>query len=90
MSWIAWIVVGIIAGLLAKMAMPGSANEPGGWIGTALLGIVGAVVGGWASSLLFGGGGASGINIPSIIVAFIGSCIVIGLLRLFSRNTSMN
>ena len=88
MSWIAWIVVGIIAGLLAKMAMPGSANEPGGWIGTALLGIVGAVVGGWASSLLFGGGGANGINIPSIIVAFIGSCIVIGLLRLFSRNAS--
>lgn len=88
MSWIAWIVVGIIAGLLAKMAMPGSANEPGGWIGTALLGIVGAVVGGWASSMLFGSSGANGINIPSIIVAFIGSCIVIGLLRLFSRNTS--
>lgn len=90
MSWIAWIVVGVIAGLLAKMAMPGSANEPGGWIGTALLGIVGAVVGGWVSTLLFNSGGASGINIPSIIIAFIGSCIVIGVLRLVTRSSSVN
>jgi len=90
MGWIAWIVVGLIAGLLAKMAMPGTADEPGGWIGTTLLGIVGAVVGGWTASLLFGGGGANGINIPSIVIAFIGSCIVIGLLRLFSRNASTN
>ena len=90
MGFIAWIVVGIIAGFLAKIAMPGSANEPGGWIGTMLLGIVGAVVGGWASSLLFSSNGANGINIPSIVVAFIGSCIVIGLLRLFSRNSSTN
>jgi len=89
MSWIAWIVVGLIAGLLAKMAMPGSANEPGGWIGTMLLGIVGAVVGGWTASLLFGVA-VGGFSIPTIVVAFIGSCIVIGLLRLFSRNTSMN
>lgn len=90
MSWIAWIVVGIIAGLLAKMAMPGTANEPGGWIGTALLGIVGAIVGGWVSSMFLGGGGANGINIPSIIIAFIGSCIVIGLLRLVTRNSSVS
>ncbi len=90
MSWIAWIVVGLIAGLLAKMAMPGTADEPGGWIGTALLGIVGAVVGGWVSTLMFNTSGANGINIPSIIIAFIGSCIVIGLLRLFSRNARTN
>jgi len=90
MGWIAWIVVGLIAGLLAKMAMPGTRDEPGGWIGTALLGIVGAVVGGWTSSLLFNSGGANGINIPSIFIAFIGSCIVIGLLRLFSRNANTN
>lgn len=90
MSWIAWIVVGLVAGLLAKMAMPGSANEPGGWIGTMILGIVGAVVGGFVSSMLFKSGSANGINIPSIIVAFIGSCIVIGVLRLVTKNSSTN
>lgn len=88
MGILAWIVVGVIAGLLAKAVMPGSANEPGGWIGTTLLGIVGAVVGGFASSALFGGGGANGINIPSIFIAFVGACIVIGVLRLFSRNSA--
>jgi uncharacterized membrane protein YeaQ/YmgE (transglycosylase-associated protein family) len=88
MGILAWIVVGVVAGLLAKAMMPGSANEPGGWIGTTLLGIVGALVGGFASSAMFGGGGVSGINIPSIFIAFIGACIVIGLLRLFSRNSA--
>ncbi len=80
MGIIAWIVVGLIAGIIAKAIMPGSSNEPGGYIGTILLGIVGAVIGG----LIFSGG-ATGINIGSIIVSVIGACILIGLLRLFTR-----
>lgn len=69
---IAWILLGLVAGWLAKMAVPGP--EPGGFLATTAIGIVGAVVGGWLFRL-FGAGGASGFNIGSIIVAFIGAVV---------------
>ena len=74
MLWtiIAWILLGLVAGWLAKMAVPGP--EPGGFIATVLIGIAGAVVGGWLFSI-FGAGGVSGFNIGSIIVAFIGAVV---------------
>jgi uncharacterized membrane protein YeaQ/YmgE (transglycosylase-associated protein family) len=72
MSIIAWIVLGLIAGWLAKMAVPGP--EPGGFIATTAIGIVGAVVGGWLFSI-FGGGGVNGLNVGSILVAFIGAVV---------------
>jgi uncharacterized membrane protein YeaQ/YmgE (transglycosylase-associated protein family) len=84
MSWIAYIVVGLIAGFLAKLAMPGTAEEPSGWIMTMILGIAGAVLGGWIWNLVLHAPGGTGINIGSIIVAFVGSCILIALLRLVS------
>lgn len=84
MDWISWIVVGLIAGFLAKIVMPGARDEPSGWIGTILLGIVGAVVGGWIWNY-FNHTGATGINLPSILVALVGAIVVIGLLRLFDR-----
>jgi uncharacterized membrane protein YeaQ/YmgE (transglycosylase-associated protein family) len=84
MSWIAWIVVGLIAGFLAKLAMPGSSKEPSDWLGTMLLGIVGACIGGWIWNLVLHRPGATGVNIGSIFIAFLGSCILIGLLRLIS------
>jgi len=86
MDILAYIVVGLIAGFLAKMMMPGVRDEPAGFLGTILLGIVGAVVGGWTWNIFLNRPGATGINAGSIFVAFIGSCIVIGLLRLFSRS----
>lgn len=85
MGFIAWIVVGLIAGFLAKVLMPGGRGEPGGWVGTMLLGIVGAVLGGWLSAMFLGGGGATGINIGSILVSVVGACVLIGLLRLIQR-----
>ena len=90
MGFLAWIVVGLIAGFLAKMVMPGSSSEPGGWLGTILLGIVGAVVGGWVFSAFFNSAGATGINLPSIVVALVGSCIVIGVFRLFNRSRTVS
>jgi uncharacterized membrane protein YeaQ/YmgE (transglycosylase-associated protein family) len=89
MSWIAYIVVGLIAGFLAKMVMPGTKGEPGGFLGTMLLGIVGAVIGGWIWNLVLGQQGANGVNIGSIIVAFVGSMVVIGLIRLFSGSRNL-
>ena len=91
MSLLAWIIVGVIAGFLAKFVMPGTRDEPSGFLGTMLLGIVGAVVGGWTWNLFLNRPGATGIDLGSIIVALVGSCIVIGLMRLFSsRRTSSN
>ena len=85
MGILAWIVVGVVAGFLAKMVMPGTRDEPGGFLGTMLLGIVGAVIGGWVWNLVLGKPGATGIDIGSIFVAFVGSVIVISVLRLFDR-----
>jgi len=76
---IAWIVVGLIAGALAKLIMPG--DDPGGIIVTTLIGMAGALIGGFVVGLL-GGTGATGFNIWSILVAILGSLILLGIYRL--------
>jgi uncharacterized membrane protein YeaQ/YmgE (transglycosylase-associated protein family) len=78
MSIFAWIVVGIIAGFLAKAVVPG--EGPGGILGDLVVGVVGAVLGGWIMNA-FGDAGASGINIWSIFVAFLGAVVLLFLLR---------
>ena len=82
MGIIAWIVLGLIAGGLAKLIMPG--RDPGGIIVTMLIGIAGALIGGFVFSL-FGGGGVTGLNLGSIIVAIIGSLILLALYRMVAR-----
>jgi uncharacterized membrane protein YeaQ/YmgE (transglycosylase-associated protein family) len=81
MSILAWIVVGIIAGWLARMVIPG--EGPAGLLGDLVIGVVGAVVGGWIFGY-FGHPGATGVNIGSIVVAFVGAVIVLWLMRLFT------
>jgi len=71
MGIIGWIVIGLIAGVIARWLMPGP--DPMGWLGTIVLGIVGSLVGGTLLNLLFGGGlelAASGI-LGSILGALI-------------------
>ncbi|MGH3654978.1 GlsB/YeaQ/YmgE family stress response membrane protein [Glutamicibacter sp.] len=51
MGFIGWIVLGLIAGAIAKAIMPG--KQGGGWIATLVLGVVGAILGGWLGSLIF-------------------------------------
>ncbi len=80
MGIISWIVVGLIAGLLAKLIMPG--DDPGGIIITTLIGMAGAVVGGFIVSIL-GGVGTTGFNIWSILVATFGAIILLAVYRLF-------
>ncbi len=79
MGLFSWIIVGAIAGVVAKLLMPG--KDPGGWFLTILLGIVGAVVGGFVVGL-FGLGTVTGINLYSIVVAAVGAFIVLGIYRL--------
>jgi uncharacterized membrane protein YeaQ/YmgE (transglycosylase-associated protein family) len=78
---LAWIVVGVIAGWLAKMVVPG--QGPGGVIGDMVVGIVGAIIGGWIWNY-FGHVGATGINLPSILVAFVGAVVLLLIVRLFT------
>jgi uncharacterized membrane protein YeaQ/YmgE (transglycosylase-associated protein family) len=79
MGILAWVVVGLIAGVLAKLIMPG--DDPGGIIVTIIIGIVGAFVGGFVVNLL-GGAGVSGFNIWSILVATLGAIILLAVYRL--------
>ncbi|MDP8949427.1 MAG: GlsB/YeaQ/YmgE family stress response membrane protein [Actinomycetota bacterium] len=81
MGILAFIVVGLIAGLLAKLVLPG--DDPGGLIVTALIGIAGAFVGGFVVGIL-GGAGVTGINIWSILVATLGAVILLAIYRLFA------
>lgn len=87
MGIIAWIIVGLIAGALAKLIMPG--DDPGGIIVTILIGIVGAFVGGFVFNL-FGGAGVSGFNIWSILVATVGAIILLLIYRLVAGPVCSN
>ena len=81
MSLLAWIVVGIVAGIIAKSAVPG--EGPGGILGDLIVGVVGAVVGGWLFNL-FGHSGASGLNLYSILVAVVGAIVLLAIVRAVS------
>jgi uncharacterized membrane protein YeaQ/YmgE (transglycosylase-associated protein family) len=77
-----WIIVGLIAGALAKLIMPG--DDPGGIIVTIIIGIVGAVLGGWLLSLVgIGGGAGSGGWIFNVIAGIIGAVILLAIYRAF-------
>jgi uncharacterized membrane protein YeaQ/YmgE (transglycosylase-associated protein family) len=76
-----WIIVGLIAGFLASVVMRGGGY---GILGDIIAGIVGSFIGGWLFGVL-GISVGSGL-LGSIIVAFVGACILIAILRLFSRS----
>jgi uncharacterized membrane protein YeaQ/YmgE (transglycosylase-associated protein family) len=73
MSFIAWIVVGAIAGFLASQVM--RARE--GLLMMIVLGIVGALVGGFLAQAVFHKGDVSGINVESVVIATLGAILVI-------------
>src|SRR5436853_1869733 len=80
MGILGWIVLGLIAGAIAKLIMPG--DDPGGIIVTMLLGIIGAVIGGFLGSRIFGIGLQTFWNLQTWIVAIIGSLILLIISRL--------
>ncbi|MRT87762.1 GlsB/YeaQ/YmgE family stress response membrane protein [Salmonella enterica subsp. enterica serovar Kentucky] len=83
MGIIAWIVFGLIACVIAKLLMPG--RDGGGFILTCILGIVGAVVGGWLATMFGIGGSISGFNLHSFLVAVVGAIVVLVIFRLLRR-----
>jgi len=81
---LALIVVGLIAGVLAKWIMPGP--DPGGIIVTILIGIAGAFVGGFIVQSL-GGPGLTHLGITSILVSTLGAVLLLAVYRLITRRT---
>lgn len=82
MSLLAWIVLGLIAGLLARVLLPG--RDPGGCIFTILVGIAGALLGGWLSTLLGFGGLAGGLDLRNLAIAVLGAIVLLILARLLT------
>jgi uncharacterized membrane protein YeaQ/YmgE (transglycosylase-associated protein family) len=82
MGILAWIVLGLVAGLIAKFLIPG--NDPGGIIVTTLVGIAGAVLGGFAGTRL-GWGDVKGFDLRSIALSVGGAILLLLLLRLIFR-----
>lgn len=68
---------------IAKLIMPG--RDGGGFFLTCILGIVGAVVGGWLATMFGIGGSISGFNLHSFLVAVVGAILVLGVFRLLRR-----
>jgi len=75
MGILSWIIVGLIAGAIANLIFPGKAQ--GGWVAALLLGIVGAIVGGFLFGLITGADMVTGINLTSILVAVVGALILL-------------
>ncbi|MBY0508368.1 MAG: GlsB/YeaQ/YmgE family stress response membrane protein [Bryobacteraceae bacterium] len=78
-GFISWIVFGLVVGVIAKFMMPG--RDPGGFVVTILLGIAGAIVGGWISTML--GTGVQGDS-AGWIMSILGAVALLGLYRLFA------
>jgi uncharacterized membrane protein YeaQ/YmgE (transglycosylase-associated protein family) len=80
MNVISWILFGLIAGALAKFIMPG--KDPGGCLVTAALGLLGAMLGGFISTEVFGSGTVTGFNMRSFAIAILGTILLLGVYRL--------
>ena len=85
MGILAWIVFGLIAGALAKLAMPG--EDPGGIVMTTALGVGGALIGGFIGSSI-GWGAIDGFDIRSFALAVLGAVALLGAYRLFRRRST--
>jgi uncharacterized membrane protein YeaQ/YmgE (transglycosylase-associated protein family) len=89
MNIIAWIILGLLAGAIAKAIVPG--HQGGGWLSTMLLGVVGAFIGGTLHTFLQTGTlqlVAPGLSIIGVFVAVLGAIIAIYLYGLLSRSNA--
>ncbi|WP_144627419.1 GlsB/YeaQ/YmgE family stress response membrane protein [Arthrobacter woluwensis] len=83
MGFLGWIVLGLIAGAIAKALMLG--EQGGGWLATLLLGVVGALVGGWIGSALFHVGLNEFWSLSTWLLAIVGSLVVLFIWGLITK-----
>ncbi|MDQ4489232.1 GlsB/YeaQ/YmgE family stress response membrane protein [Sinomonas sp. ASV486] len=83
MGFFAFLILGLIAGAIAKAILPG--RQGGGIIITMLLGVVGALVGGWVGGTVFHIGLEGFFNIQTWIVAILGSLVVLAIYGAITR-----
>lgn len=84
MGILGWIVLGLLAGAIAKAIMPG--DDPGGIIVTMLIGIVGAIIGGLIASALNIGELGSFFDLGTWIIAILGALLLLGVYRMVAGN----
>ena len=82
MGALSWIILGLIAGALAKAIRPG--KDPQGCLVTLFIGVMGAVVGGWIATLL-GWGRVNGVNLYSLLIATVGAIIFLAIWSAIDR-----
>jgi uncharacterized membrane protein YeaQ/YmgE (transglycosylase-associated protein family) len=75
MGILAFLILGLIAGAIAKALLPG--RQGGGWVITLVIGVVGAILGGWIGSLIFGGGLADFFDLRTWLLSILGAVIVL-------------
>ena len=85
MGFLAFLILGLLAGVIAKLILPG--KQGGGWFLTLLLGVVGALLGGWLGSIIFGAGITEFWDLGSWLLAIGGSIIVLLVFGLITRGS---
>lgn len=85
MGILGWIVLGLVAGAIAKLILPG--NQGGGWLITLVLGVVGALLGGFIGSAIFGVGLEDFWSLQTWIIAILGSILVLLIYGLVTRGS---
>ena len=89
LSFIWWLIIGLIAGAIARLIMPG--RDAMSWVATMLLGIVGSVVGGLISWAIWGADTrtASGFHPAGLILSIIGAIVVLWIWRMIGRRSTV-
>ena len=82
MGILSWIVLGLLAGAIAKLIMPG--KDPGGFIVTTIIGIVGAMIGGFLGSII-GFGSVQEFSLKGLIIAIVGALVLLFIYRLIKK-----
>lgn len=86
MGFLGFILLGLIAGAIAKAILPG--KQGGGWIATLLLGVVGAVLGGWLGSVIFDKGLENFWDLSTWLLAIAGALVVLLIWGLVTKRTA--
>lgn len=83
MSWLSFIILGLIAGAIAKLIVPG--KQGGGWFATLVLGVLGAVLGGWLAGVIFNLDYNEFWSIQSWLIAIAGALVALVLWGFLTR-----